>query len=110
MQNSVDYQHYTAKPPGAARDLPPLKRAARFLKHRVFYDFLMLPYALHRHRRLLRVSERTSEHTYTCFLRAPSQLQLLAGPILKHLLAGGLQTRLDITLLACSNGDRKSVV
>jgi chemotaxis methyl-accepting protein methylase len=104
MANSVDYQHYSAKLPGSGSGRSFFGRAARFAKHRLFYDFLMLPYALHRHRRLLRESDRTSEHTYTCFLRAPSQLELLAGPIMAHLMAASGRGRLDITLLACSNG------
>ena len=103
MTSSFDYQHYSAKRPGETSGQPPLKRFARFLKHRVFYDALMLPYALHRHRRLLR-GERTSEHTYTCFLRAPSQLELLTEPIMQHLHANAWPGQLQITLLACSNG------
>lgn len=104
MTSSFDYQHYSAKLPGEPAAGGPFARIAKFLKHRVFYDVLMLPYALRRHRRLLREGERTSEHTYTCFLRAPSQLQLLTGPIMQHLQANAWPGRLDITLLACSNG------
>ncbi len=104
MENSVNYQHYSAKLPDGGGEASLFRRAAKFIKNRVFYDVLMLPYALHRHRRLLRDCDRTSEHTYTCFLRSPSQLQLLSGPILEFLRTEAPQEPLNITLLACSNG------
>lgn len=68
---------------------------------RLICDRLLLPYALLRHSSLLRSGRRVNNHTYTCFLRAPAQLDLLCGPILTHL---GRPSRLNITLLACSNG------
>lgn len=89
----LDYKDYEAKAPGAG--------APTFDARRMFYDTVLLPYALARHRRLLRRHRRVSDHTYTCFLRSPSQLQLLTGPILDYL---GRPDPLTITLLACSNG------
>jgi chemotaxis protein methyltransferase CheR len=68
---------------------------------RYIIDRLLLPYALLQHRKLLRQTRRVDDHTYTCFLRGPSQLELLSGPILDHL---GRNARLNITLLACSSG------
>ena len=61
------------------------------------------------HRRLLRHSDRSDHHTYTCFHRAPTQLQALSGPVLSHLgldrKPGDRRTRsLRVLLYACSNG------
>ena len=95
MSVSPNYKDYSAKPPGKETSL------YEFLRKRVLYDTLLLPYGLLRHRRLLKKSKRVNDHTYTCFLRAPAQLRLLTGPILDFIRPEG---RLDITLLACSNG------
>ncbi|WP_397543191.1 CheR family methyltransferase [Roseovarius salis] len=95
-----DYKDYTAKPlPDHGR--APAPGLMQTLKTRVLYDKLLLPYALLRHRRLLRRMPRRDDHTYTCFLRAPSQLALLSGPVMDFIEPEG---RLDIVLLACSNG------
>ncbi len=61
------------------------------------------------HRRLLRKAERSNHHTYSCFYRAPAQLQALSGPVLDHLglrrVPGDRQARpLRVLLYACSNG------
>ena len=100
MTDSPDYTEYVARP------LSPSLRskivdAGRKVRRQVVYDGVMLPYALMRHRQLLASSERTDSHTYTCFFRGPSQLQLLSGPILDLV---GRGERLEILLLACSNG------
>lgn len=101
MASRPDYQFYQAKDLSENGIAPWIRSLRRFLQYRVVYDGLLLPFAITRHRRLLRRSERTSEHTYTCFLRSPSQLDLVTGPIMDYV---GRPDPLSITLLACSNG------
>jgi len=96
----MEYREYAAKTPLASADAQP-ERAFKRRIRRLVCDKLLLPFALRWHRALLQNGQRVNDHTYTCFLRAPSQLKLLSGPILDHL---GRPQRLDITLLACSNG------
>ena len=99
MSASPDYKNYAAKP--LRKQSGSISGLKTFLRNKVLYDRLLLPYGLLRHRRLLKKSQRVNDHTYTCFLRAPAQLGLLTGPILDFLRPEG---RLEITLLACSNG------
>ncbi|WP_137700397.1 CheR family methyltransferase [Marimonas lutisalis] len=99
MSVSPDYKDYSAKPPGT--EAAKANSLYEFLRNRVLYDTILLPYGLLRHRRLLKKSKRVNDHTYTCFLRGPAQLRLLTGPVLDFIRPQG---RLDITLLACSNG------
>jgi chemotaxis protein methyltransferase CheR len=82
-----------------------LRQVYRFLKYRVVFDTLLCPYGMVRHAGLLRSGNRTKSHTYTCFLRAPAQLEAVTGPTLE-LLVGGPQARgpLSLLLFACSNG------
>ncbi|WP_170844710.1 CheR family methyltransferase [Aliiruegeria lutimaris] len=97
---SVDYTEYAAKPFGGENvsgRSPTFRRAAA----KAVIDTFLLPYALLRHRQLRRQGQRVDDHTYTCFLRAPAQLSLISGPVLDYL---GRGERLEITLLACSNG------
>ena len=99
MSLTPNYKDYSAKPIGAkSGKVPGLFDSFR---SRIVYDGLLLPYALLRHRRLSQKAERVDDHTYTCFRRAPAQLRLLTGPVLDFIRPDG---RLDITLLACSNG------
>lgn len=99
MTAAFDYRDYRAKPLEGAR--AQWAQAAVAGARRVVYDGVLLPYGLLRHRRLLRKCRFLDDHTYTCFLRSPTQLRLLSGPVLDYLQPEG---RLEITLLACSNG------
>lgn len=92
---------------------PERRRGSRMLadpdywraKARVAYAALTYPYGVFKHSRLLRRVERRSSHTYTCFYRAPTQLQTLSGPVLDFL--GRPERsgrRLEIVIMACSNG------
>ena len=99
-KTSLDYKEYRAKAPLPVAD-PQARIDLKRMGRKLVCDTLLLPYALLRHRALLRSANRVDNHTYTCFLRAPSQLQLLSGPVLDLVSGSG---RLDITLLACSNG------
>ena len=88
---------------GAAYDL--LRRMYRFLKCRVLFDTLLCPYGMVRHALLLRSGDRSKRHTYTCFLRAPAQLDALTGPVVDFLVGSDpRKNRLSILLFACSNG------
>jgi len=100
MSDTFDYRHYAAKAalaPSAGRE----GADPRSLGTRIVYDTLLLPYALLRYRRLLDRCTYLDSHTYTCFMRSPAQLRLLSGPVIDHLAPEG---RLEIALLACSNG------
>ena len=99
MSATPDYKDYSAKPIGT--DAPKAAGLLESFRTKIVYDRLLLPYGLLRHRRLLKKTRRVSDHTYTCFRRAPAQLRLLTGPVLDFLRPEG---RLDIILLACSNG------
>lgn len=80
-------------------------RAYRRLKARLIQDGLMYPYGLYKHQALLKSCERTQSHTYTCFLRSPSQLRTICGPVMDFL--GNperTQRKLEVLLFACSNG------
>lgn len=99
MSDTPNYKDYLAKPlDPEAGNSPSL---FELLRTRILYDALLLPYGLLRHRRLLKKAKRVNDHTYTCFRRAPAQLRLLTGPILDFIPQEG---RLNIVLLACSNG------
>ena len=99
MSATPDYQDYSAKPLGT--ETSNASSISEVFRTKILYDTLLLPYGLLRHQRLLKKSERVNDHTYTCFLRAPAQLKLLTGAVLDFVRQEG---RLDITLLACSNG------
>lgn len=83
-------------------------RSPRGLLRRVkmqLYGAVLFPYGTYKHQRLLRDCKRVDNHTYTCFLRAPSQLRALTGPVLDFL--GNPERegrRLNILMFACSNG------
>jgi chemotaxis protein methyltransferase CheR len=101
MTKDLDFPGYEAKKP--ERTKGPRARLRRL--KRELYAAALLPYGIRRHRRLLETCERTNSHTYTCFLRAPSQLAAVAGPVLDFL--GSPQNRgrkLQILMFACSNG------
>lgn len=68
------------------------------------YDLLSIPYGLERHRNLLQTAPRVQNYTYTCFLRAPTQLRTISGPLLDHLGAATLGRPLEILVFAASNG------
>jgi len=106
MNTRPDFVGYTAKDPTRERRLRQLPGAAYwYLKSKLLYGVLTLPYGAYKHTRLLRTVERTSTHTYTCFYRSPAQLRALTGPVMDFLghpeKAG---QRLDIVLMACSSG------
>lgn len=98
--SALDYQEYTAKSPLPTAE-PQAKPGLKRMVRKLICDWLMLPVALPLHRELLRSGKRVDNHTYTCFLRAPSQLKLLCGPVLDYI---GQSGQVKITLLACSNG------
>jgi len=80
-----------------------LGTARRWLTARA-YDILALPLALGRHRKLLQSVSRTQSYTYTCFYRAPAQLQTMSGPVLEYLGFPKPDRRLEILVFAASNG------
>jgi chemotaxis methyl-accepting protein methylase len=80
-----------------------VKNLFRFLKHRIIYGTLLLPYGRKRHRELLASSTRSDSHNYTCFYRSPQQLDGLCGPVLQYLGIPANQV-LQISLFACSIG------
>jgi chemotaxis protein methyltransferase CheR len=101
-----DYVGYLAKDPeerAGVRKVP--GKAYWRVKAKVAYGALSYPYGVFKHSQLLRKVDRTSTHTYTCFYRAPTQLQTLSGPVLDFL--GRPERsgkRLEIVVMACSNG------
>jgi chemotaxis methyl-accepting protein methylase len=102
MNKDPNFSAYSAKPLDRA---PSLRRRLGKLKQESVYGVLLLPYGIYKHRRLLASCERIDNHTYTCFLRAPTQLQALAGPVLRFLgQPDRVQKRLEILTFACSNG------
>lgn len=104
---SVNYGGYQVRQkPQVPRGLAyRLARATyRFLKVKLLYNTLLLPYGKLRHARVKRVVARTQSHTYTCFFRAPAQLEALAGPVVDRLLQGAPERRLDILVFAASTG------
>ena len=104
MENGPNFTGYTAKDPGRARGLSP-GAAYHYLKINVWYGGVLLPYGMMKHRKLLRTVSRTQSHTYTCFLRGPTQLQTLCGPVMDFL-GNPARTgqKVEILLFACSNG------
>ena len=74
-----------------------------FIRSRIYYGFVLLPYLRAKHRELLRNVERSNSHTYTCFHRSPWQLAALTGPALDYLRASE-DRKLTITVFAGSNG------
>lgn len=103
MVSSVAFPEYRANDP--SRGKGSLAGSAYwFLKSKVLCETVLYPYALLKHRRLLATCDRTQSHTYTCFVRTPTQLEALAGPVLEYL-RGHIRGRpLEILVLACSNG------
>jgi chemotaxis protein methyltransferase CheR len=101
MTKGVNFPGYYAKVParkaGARTALRRLKRA--------IYGAMLFPYGVRKHKRLLETCDRTSHHTYTCFLRAPAQLSAITGPVLDFLGAPQRTGRpIEILMFACSNG------
>ena len=112
---SVDYVGYRAKTPRTRARVSLPRRVYRFLKVNVLFNTLLRPYGVLRHRALCRTAARSQEHTYTCFLRSPVQLQALNDPVLEHLrgpwhrepAAAGARPApgpLEMLVFACSNG------
>lgn len=106
MNGRPDYIGYSAKDPSKHIGLRQLPGAAYwYLKKKVFYGAVSFPYGVQKHAELLRTVERTSSHTYTCFYRSPAQLRALSGPVMDFLRGAGKSgERLEIVLMACSNG------
>jgi chemotaxis protein methyltransferase CheR len=103
MLGSVAFPEYRASDPGRGKGSL-VGNAYWFLKSKVLYGPVLYPYGVLKHERLLATCDRTQSHTYTCFLRTPSQLEALAGPVLEFLGAPKLGRPLEILVLACSNG------
>ena len=105
MDRSPAYVGYSAKYT-RSRSIRSLPRSAyRFIKSKIIFDLALYPYAVYRHRQLLRHCDRTQSHTYTCFLRGPAQLRALAGPVMDFLDNPERKgERLEILLMACSIG------
>jgi chemotaxis methyl-accepting protein methylase len=107
--STVDYAGYRAH---SATRRSPWRAAAsaawRFVKQDLGYNTLLYPYGMWRHARLVREAPRSQRHTYTCFLRAPLQLQALTGPVLARVSepadATAARRRLRVLVFACSNG------
>jgi len=102
MKKNPNFAGYSAKTPdqhlGARARLGKLKRD-------LIYGAVLFPYGVYKHQQLLANCDRINNHTYTCFFRAPAQLQALTGPVLEFL--GNPQStgrRLEILMFACSNG------
>jgi chemotaxis methyl-accepting protein methylase len=105
---SVAFPEYRASDPNRGKGSL-VGNAYWFLKSKVLYGPVTYPYGVLKHERLLATCDRTQSHTYTCFVRTPSQLEALAGPVLQFLGgaasgSSGLGRPLDIVVLACSNG------
>jgi len=103
MVGSVAFPEYRANDPSRGKGSL-LGNAYWFLKSRVLYGRVLYPYGVVRHAALLATCDRTQSHTYTCFVRTPSQLEALAGPVLEFLGGSKLGRPLEILVLACSNG------
>src|SRR6185295_13468331 len=103
MSSSVAFPEYRANDPNRGRGSL-LGNAYWFLKSKVLYGAATYPYGVLRHALLLATCDRTQSHTYTCFVRTPSQLEALAGPVLDFLGGTQLGRPLEILVLACSNG------
>jgi chemotaxis methyl-accepting protein methylase len=103
MPGSVAFPEYQANDPSRGKGSL-VGNAYWLLKSKVLYGPVLYPYGVLRHTWLLATCDRTQSHTYTCFLRTPSQLEALAGPVLEFLRASALGRPLEILVLACSNG------
>lgn len=94
---TVENELSTMKPAGGPSGI------REFVRSRIYYGFLLLPYLRVKHRALLRNVERSNSHTYTCFHRSPWQLAALTGPVLDYLNASDGR-EITITVFAGSNG------
>jgi chemotaxis protein methyltransferase CheR len=103
MLGSVAFPQYRASDPTRGKGSL-VGNAYWFLKSKVLYGPVTYPYGVLKHERLLATCDRTQSHTYTCFLRTPSQLEAVAGPVLQFLGGRKLGRPLEILNLACSNG------
>jgi chemotaxis protein methyltransferase CheR len=103
MPGSVAFTEYSASDPNRGKGSL-LGNAYWFLKSKVFYGPVTYPYGVLKHAWLLATCDRTQSHTYTCFYRTPTQLSVLAGPVLEYLGGTSLGRPLEIVVLACSNG------
>lgn len=106
MGGRPDYGGYVAKDPAQHASARKVAGTAYWRNTaRMVFGALTYPYGVFRHSQLLRHVDRRSTHTYTCFYRAPTQLQTLSGPVLDFL--GHPERsgkRLEIVVMACSNG------
>lgn len=72
--------------PEAERDyIESAKDIYRFIRKKIYYDYILYPYARYRHRQVQDAEERSQSHTYTSFYRSPGQLSALVGPVIKFL-------------------------
>jgi chemotaxis methyl-accepting protein methylase len=99
------FDRVQASPPWTRRLLEAWRRHSQ----RAWVAFVSLTLGTWLHRRLRDQSPRSTQHAFTCFYRAPTQLAALTGPVLQHLGLGAVQAgaarrRLRVLLYACSNG------
>jgi len=80
-----------------------LRSIYRFIKQRIYYGLILLPYGRRKHKELLATSDRKNDHTYTSFYRSPVQLALLTGPVLDYLNKQS-DKRITVNVFASSNG------
>lgn len=103
--SSVAYSQYHATPTGARMSAWSIaRRVFGSLFRRIWFDTILYPYGMYRHKRLLKSADRSQGHTYTCFLRSPQQLEALCGPVLRHVQEALANRPLRILLFAGSNG------
>lgn len=100
MKKDPNFTDYHAKTPDHE---PSVRERLGRLKRDFVYGTMLFPYGVYKHQRLLANCERIDNHTYTCFYRAPAQLEALSGPVLQFLNFPA-QRRLEILTFACSNG------
>jgi chemotaxis protein methyltransferase CheR len=72
-------------------------------RKRIGYDFLLLPYALYRHRRINKIDPKNNRHTYTAFFRSPRQMQVLLEEGIGYLNLDP-DAKLTVLVFASSNG------
>lgn len=100
MKKDPNFTDYQAKAPDHQ---PGMRERLGRLKRDFVYGTMLFPYGVYKHQQLLANCDRVNNHTYTCFYRAPAQLEALSGPVLRFL-DFPQQRRLEILTFACSNG------
>lgn len=107
MNSTVRYTGYQAKVTGPARSrlYRALRAVWRFVKVNIVLNTILYPYGRWRHKKLVNSAARSQSHTYTCFNRAPAQLEALVGPVMQRLRSGEqLDSQMHVLIFACSSG------